>query len=45
MLIIQGFTLYHVILNLCEYIGHILEKSGEIRIRDSCARKRVEYRV
>ena len=45
MLIIQGFTLHHVILNLCEYIGHIFETSGEIRIRDSCARKRVEYRV
>ena len=27
-----------------EFIGQIFEKSGEIRVRDSCARKRVEYR-
>ena len=45
MLITQRYTLYHAILYLCECIGHILEKSGEIRVRDSCARKRVEHRV
>ena len=25
--------------------GHIFEKSAEIRVKDSCARKRAEYRV
>ena len=28
-----------------ELIGQIFEKSGEIRVRDNCARKRVKYRV
>ena len=27
-----------------EFIRQIFDKSGEIRVRDSCARKRVEYR-
>ena len=27
-----------------EFIAQIFEKSGEIRVRDSCTRKRVEYR-
>ena len=30
---------------LSEFIGQIFENSGEIRVRDSCSRKRVEYRV
>ena len=28
-----------------EFIGQSFEKSGEIRVRDSSSRKRVEYRV
>ena len=28
-----------------EFIGQIFEKSGEVRVRDSCSRKGVEYRV
>ena len=31
--------------HLCEFIGQILEKSGEIIVRHSCARNRVEYKV
>ena len=31
--------------HLCDFIGQILEKSGEIIVRDSCARNRVEYKV
>ena len=34
-------TLYYIYANL---LGTFFEKSGEIRVRDSCARKRVEYR-
>ena len=41
----QRYALYHDILYLCEFIGHMFEKSWEIRVRDSCAKKRVEYRV
>ena len=50
-----GWTLYvyctalyswkRTIYSVCQFTGHIFEKSGEIRVRDSCARKRVEYRV
>ena len=40
MFITQRYTLYHAFQNLCEFIGHIFEKNGEIS-----ARKRVEYRV
>ena len=28
-----------------EFIGQIFEKSGEVRVRDSCSKERVEYRV
>ena len=45
MFITQLYTLYHAILYLCEFIGHIFDNSGEIRVRDNCARKRVKYRV
>ena len=45
MFITQRYTQYHAILHLCEFIGHVFEKSGEIRVRDICARRRVEYRV
>ena len=38
--ITQRYTLYHALQNLCEFIGHIFEKNGEIS-----ARKRFEYRV
>ena len=39
-------TLHHAILYLGEFTGHEnFKKSGEIRVRDSCARKRGEYRV
>ena len=41
----QRYTQYHAILYLSELTGHIYEKSGEIRVGDGCARKRVEYRV
>ena len=39
------YTTPYSILHLCEFIGHIFEKSGEIRVGDSCARKRVENKV
>ena len=45
MFIIQRYTQYHAILYLSEFIGPIFEKSEEVRVRDSCARKRAEYRV
>ena len=45
MFITQRYTQYHSILDLSEFIGHIFEKSGDIRVGDSCARKRVEYMV
>jgi len=35
-------TLYYIYANL---LGTFFEKSVEIRVRDSCARKKVEYRV
>ena len=45
MFITQRYVLFHVMLYLCEFIGHMVEKSWEIRVRDSCARKCVEYTV
>ena len=45
MFITQRYVLYHAILYLCEFIGHMFEKSREIRVRDSCARKCIEYTV
>ena len=46
MFITQRYTLYHAILYLCECIEHIIfEKSGKIRVRDLCAKERVEYKV
>ena len=46
MFITQRYTLHHVVLYLGEFTGHEnVYKSGEIRVRDSCVRKRVEYRV
>ena len=39
------YSLKRTIYSVCQFIGHIFEKTGEIRVRDSCARKRVEYRV
>ena len=40
MFVTQRYTIHHAFQNLCEFIGHIFQKNGEIR-----ARKRVEYRV
>ena len=46
MFITQRYTQRHAILYLGEFIGREnFKKSGEIRVRDSCARRRVEYRV
>ena len=46
MFITQRYTLYHVLLYLGEFTGHEnFKKSWEIRVRDSCAPERVEYRV
>ena len=46
MFITQRYTLHHAILNLGEFTGHeTFRKVGEIRVRDSCTRKRVQYRV
>ena len=45
MFITQRYTQYHAILHLRGFIGHIFEKSGEIIVRDGCARRRFEYRV
>ena len=45
MLITQRYTLYHVYYIYANVLGHIFEKSGEIRIRDGCVWKRVEHRV
>ena len=45
MFITQRYTQYHAIQYLCEFIGPIFDKSGETGVGDSCARKRVEYRV
>ena len=42
MFITQRYALYHSILYLCEFIGHMFEKSGEIGVRDSCAKKKKE---
>ena len=43
MFITQRYTLHHAILNLGEFTGHeTFRKVGEIRVRDSCTRKRVQ---
>ena len=47
MFITQRYTLHHAILYLVDYLVYLgeftghenLQKSGEIRVRDSCARK------
>ena len=43
---ITFITLHHAILYLGEFTGHeYFKKSGEIRVRGSCVRKRGEYKV
>ena len=46
MFITQRYTLYHAILYIyANLLGTFFEKSGEIKVRDGRARKRVEYRI
>ena len=46
MIITQRYSLHHAILYWVHLLGkRTFRKKGEIGVGDSCARKRVEYRV